>query len=79
MATAMSATPVSSTLEKSMAKKIPMMVKPYIINWVRESEMVVLMLSTSLVRRLISSPCCLASKKERGSSFIFPNRLVRIW
>ena len=65
--TAKSAMTVSRGLIQIMTQKMPVMVNPYIISWVRESDIVTLMLSTSLVRRLISSPCCLVSKKDRGS------------
>ncbi len=76
--TAKSAMHVSSGLMRIMAQKIPVTVNPYVSSCVSESDMVALILSTSLVRRLISSPCCRVSKKDRGSFSIWAKSAVRI-
>ena len=48
---------VSSGLVSIIITKTPITVKQCISSCVSELDMVVLMLSTSFVRRLISSPC----------------------
>ncbi len=52
-----SETSVKTGLSETMAINTPTMVNPYVNNIVIELEIVVLILSTSLVSRLISSPC----------------------
>ncbi len=67
------ATSVRNGLKENIIPKMPSTVKPYVSSMVRELEMVVLIWSTSLVRRLISSPCWCRSKNASGNCFIFPN------
>ena len=71
-------TSVKNGLKYSIITKMPMTVKPYVRRRVIELEMVVLILSTSFVRRLISSPCRRRSKKASGSVLMWSNSVLRI-
>ena len=77
-ATARRATAVSSTLSESIEASTPQMVKEYTMSWASELDRVDEMLSTSLVMRLMSSPCWRRSKNARGSPCMAPNSTRRM-